>query len=70
MSEQNKVYPTRVQCPIFLIGIVLTVSVAFLVFGAPSVFAGGTLKVGVYGGYFKDSFDKHIFPDFTLKSGT
>ncbi len=28
-----------------------------------------TLKVGVYGGYFKDSFDKHIFPDFTKETG-
>ena len=27
------------------------------------------LKVGVYGGYFKDSFDKHIFPEFTKASG-
>ncbi len=24
-----------------------------------------SLKVGVYGGYFKDSFDKHVFPEFT-----
>ena len=30
---------------------------------------GETLKVGVYGGYFKDSFDKHIFPAFTQASG-
>jgi putative spermidine/putrescine transport system substrate-binding protein len=28
-----------------------------------------TLKVGVYGGYFKDSFDKHVFPVFTEASG-
>ncbi len=28
-----------------------------------------SLKVGVYGGYFKDSFDKHIFPDFTAATG-
>lgn len=28
-----------------------------------------TLKVGVYGGYFKDSFDKHIFPVFTEATG-
>ena len=28
-----------------------------------------SLKVGVYGGYFKDSFDKHIFPVFTEASG-
>jgi putative spermidine/putrescine transport system substrate-binding protein len=30
---------------------------------------GGSLKVGVYGGYFKDSFDKHIFPVFTEATG-
>lgn len=28
-----------------------------------------SIKVGVYGGYFKDSFDKHIFPEFTTASG-
>lgn len=28
-----------------------------------------SLKVGVYGGYFKDSFDKNIFADFTQASG-
>ena len=28
-----------------------------------------SLKVGVYGGFFKDSFEKHIFPDFTKKTG-
>ncbi|WP_088344160.1 MULTISPECIES: ABC transporter substrate-binding protein [Rhodomicrobium] len=28
-----------------------------------------SLKVGVYGGYFKDSFDKHIFPEFTKATG-
>jgi putative spermidine/putrescine transport system substrate-binding protein len=28
-----------------------------------------SLKVGVYGGYFKDSFDKYIFPEFTKASG-
>ncbi len=31
--------------------------------------AAGTLKVGTYGGYFKDSFDKHIYPDFTRETG-
>jgi putative spermidine/putrescine transport system substrate-binding protein len=31
--------------------------------------AARSLKVGVYGGYFKDSFDKHIFPDFTEATG-
>jgi putative spermidine/putrescine transport system substrate-binding protein len=28
-----------------------------------------TLKVGVYGGFFKDSFDKHIFSVFTEATG-
>ena len=27
------------------------------------------MKVGVYGGYFKDSFDKNIFPEFTKATG-
>ncbi|MBW2481284.1 MAG: extracellular solute-binding protein, partial [Deltaproteobacteria bacterium] len=57
------------QGPTFLTGILLAVSVAFLVFGAPTAFAADALKVGAYGGYFKDSFDKHIFPDFTKKTG-
>ena len=30
---------------------------------------GAPLKVGVYGGYFKDSFDSHIFPVFTEATG-
>src|SRR3546814_720815 len=28
-----------------------------------------SLKVGVYGGYFKDSVDEHIFPEFTKATG-
>jgi putative spermidine/putrescine transport system substrate-binding protein len=28
-----------------------------------------SIKIGVYGGYFKDSFDKNIFPEFTKASG-
>jgi putative spermidine/putrescine transport system substrate-binding protein len=35
----------------------------------PAVAAEKSLKVGAYGGYFKDSFDKHIFPDFTKETG-
>jgi len=40
-------------------------------FAMPSILraAGGSLKVGAYGGYFKDSFDKHIFPAFTKATG-
>ena len=28
-----------------------------------------SLKVGVYGGFFKDTFDEHIFPEFTKATG-
>ena len=37
-----------------------------IVAGAASAQA---LKVGVYGGYFKDSFDEHVFPRFTEETG-
>lgn len=30
---------------------------------------GAALKVGTYGGYFQDSFNKHIYPDFTAATG-
>lgn len=41
------------------------------VLGMPSIVRaqGKSLKVGVYGGYFKESFDKNIFPDFTKATG-
>jgi putative spermidine/putrescine transport system substrate-binding protein len=38
-------------------------------FPASRVRAAGTLKVGTYGGYFKDSFDEHIYPAFTEETG-
>jgi len=44
-------------------------AVAGLMAAPGIVRAAETLKVGVYGGYFKDSFDKHIFPDFTKATG-
>ena len=28
-----------------------------------------SLKIGVYGGYFKEAFDEHIFPRFTEETG-
>lgn len=30
---------------------------------------GQTLKVGTYGGYFEESFQEHIYPDFTEATG-
>lgn len=39
--------------------------------GFPAVVgrAAEPLKVGTYGGYFKDSFDEHIYPAFTEETG-
>ena len=47
----------------------MAVCMAALIISAPFAMAETTIKVGVYGGYFKDSFDKHIFPDFTKATG-
>ncbi len=46
-----------------------TAAAAAVGFSAPAVRAERSLKVGVYGGYFKDSFDEFIFPDFTKDTG-
>ena len=39
--------------------------------GFPMLSSGASksLKIGVYGGYFKDSFDQYIFPGFTEETG-
>ncbi|MFD1343056.1 ABC transporter substrate-binding protein [Litorisediminicola beolgyonensis] len=39
--------------------------------GAPSIVRAQdrSLKVGTYGGYFQESFDTHIYPDFTAATG-
>jgi putative spermidine/putrescine transport system substrate-binding protein len=42
---------------------------ALLAMPAVLLAQSGPLKVGAYGGYFKDSFDKHIFPEFTKATG-
>ena len=46
-------------------------AVAATALGFPAIRtrAAGTLKVGTYGGYFKDSFDEHIYPPFTQETG-
>ena len=50
--------------------VVLLACVAVLALVAlPVGAAEKSIKVGVYGGYFKDSFDKHIFPEFTKETG-
>jgi putative spermidine/putrescine transport system substrate-binding protein len=52
-----------------LAGMAGTAGAAALGFPAIRVRAAQTLKVGTYGGYFKDSFDQHIYPDFTKETG-
>jgi putative spermidine/putrescine transport system substrate-binding protein len=46
----------------------LTAGAAFGII-SPRARAARSLKVGTYGGYFKESFDKHIYPDFTEETG-
>ena len=53
--------------PITIWSVVL-LGMAVMVCGSPA-YAEKSIKVGVYGGYFKDSFDKHIFPQFTKDTG-
>lgn len=50
-----------------LISVIIAVGLAL--FGVSPGIADDALKVGAYGGYFKDSFDKHIYPDFTKETG-
>lgn len=54
----------------FLVGTGATIAAGMAASVLPRrAFAGRTLKVGVYGGYFQDSFDEHIFPMFTEDTG-
>ena len=53
----------------FLAGVSALAGVAALGFPAIVGRAAEPLKVGTYGGYFKDSFDKHIYPEFTKETG-
>jgi putative spermidine/putrescine transport system substrate-binding protein len=52
---------------IFLWSTLIFIAVAMI--AQPVAAAERSIKVGAYGGYFKDSFDKHIFPDFTKETG-
>ncbi len=52
-----------------LLGAAAAGAAALTGFPAVHTRAQQTLKVGTYGGYFKDSFDQHIYPDFTEETG-
>ena len=53
----------------FLAGAGALTGTAALGFRPRRARAAKSLKVGTYGGYFQDSFDKHIYPDFTKETG-
>lgn len=54
----------------FLVGTGVAVAAGMAASILPSrARAARSIKVGVYGGYFQDSFDEHIFPDFTEATG-
>jgi putative spermidine/putrescine transport system substrate-binding protein len=53
----------------FLEGTVAIAGAAMLNFRARPGHAASSLKVGAYGGYFKDSFDQYVFPAFTEETG-
>ena len=53
----------------FVKGAAVATGAAALGFPAVLVRAAEPLKVGTYGGFFKDSFDEHIYPDFTKETG-
>jgi putative spermidine/putrescine transport system substrate-binding protein len=52
-----------------LIGATALGAAALVGFPAIKTRSASSLKIGTYGGYFKDSFDKHIYPDFTKETG-
>jgi putative spermidine/putrescine transport system substrate-binding protein len=69
MSHLTKSHTHPALCKTRVAWIAVAVLMVTLALGAPLGSAEDTLKVGAYGGYFKDSFDKHIFPDFTAETG-
>ncbi|MDX1528993.1 MAG: twin-arginine translocation signal domain-containing protein, partial [Gammaproteobacteria bacterium] len=56
-KTQNRAVTSRRK---FLSATAALTGAAALGFPALNLRAAQTLKVGTYGGYFKDSFDKHI----------
>jgi putative spermidine/putrescine transport system substrate-binding protein len=54
---------------IAIVRITLVLAVAALLVGQLALAQDRSLRVGVYGGYFKDAFDEHVFPVFTEETG-
>jgi putative spermidine/putrescine transport system substrate-binding protein len=69
MAGRFHTKPRGVRRRSVLLGAAAFGAVAITGFPAVHTRAAQTLKVGTYGGYFKDSFDQHIYPDFTEETG-
>lgn len=66
VAEQGVLTAGRRQV---MLGAVAAGALAFGGISSRPARAAGSLKVGTYGGYFKESFDEHIYPDFTAETG-
>jgi putative spermidine/putrescine transport system substrate-binding protein len=51
-----------------VVGMIATTLVVALLVGAASA-QDRSIRIGVYGGYFQEAFDEHVFPVFTAETG-
>ena len=65
----GKLKARRVSRRGFVKGASAAAGIAVTGFPAINLLAAEPLKVGTYGGYFQESFDEHIFPQFTADTG-
>jgi len=68
-KQRHASTPTSPSRRRFLAGAGALAGATALGFPAVHVRAAEPLKVGTYGGFFKDSFDEHIYPAFTEETG-
>jgi putative spermidine/putrescine transport system substrate-binding protein len=69
LSGRNRLAAAAISRRGLLAGAGAAAATAVVGFPAIRSRAAETLKVGTYGGYFKDSFDEHIYPAFTEETG-
>lgn len=50
-------------------GALAGLAAASSVIGAPAIAQSRSIRIGAYGGYFEDSFKKHVYPAFTEATG-
>jgi putative spermidine/putrescine transport system substrate-binding protein len=69
MSGERRAASAAISRRRLLAGAGAVTATTVLGFPAIRTRAAATLKVGTYGGYFKDSFDESIYPAFTEETG-